>query len=109
MYEIAQKHIKKSYFYPEVAFIYRSCILSIALYSFQLWFYNKALLAYSLMKLRKMQRIAAIWILGAFHTSPTTIIEAIIGLIPIHLHLQKLSSKFQLRIQSLLMNHISKQ
>jgi len=108
VYEIAQKLIKKSYSYLEVAFIYRSCILSIALYGFQLWFYNKALLAYPLKKLRKM-RIATIWILGAFHTSSTTSIKAVVGLIPIHLHLQKLSSRFQLRIHSLLMNHISKQ
>ena len=27
-------------------FLYRSCVLSIILYSFQMWFYNKALLSY---------------------------------------------------------------
>jgi len=34
-----------------------------------------------------MQRKAAIWILGAFCTSPTAGIKAIAGLIPIYLHL----------------------
>ena len=37
-----------------------------------------------------MQRKAALWILGAFCTSPTGRIEALAGLIPIHLHLKKL-------------------
>ena len=40
--------------------LYRCCILPIALYGFQLWYYNKALLAYPMEKLRKMQRKAAI-------------------------------------------------
>ena len=34
--------------------LYRCCILPIALYSFQLWYYNKTLLAYFFKKLRKM-------------------------------------------------------
>jgi len=38
--------------------------------------------------------------------SPSYGIEAIIGLIPIHLHLQKLSSRFQLRGHTLPTNHI---
>ena len=40
--------------------LYRCCILPIALYSFQLWFYNRASLSYSLKILNKMQRRAAI-------------------------------------------------
>jgi len=36
--------------------------------------------------LGKMQRKAAIWILGAFKTSPLFGIKAIAGLIPINLH-----------------------
>ena len=55
-----------------------------------------------------MQQRAAIWILEAFCTSPTVGIEAIKGLISTHLHLQNLSSRFQLRMQSLPMNHIFK-
>ena len=71
--------------------LYKCCVLSIALYRFQLWYYNKVPLVYPLKKL-KIQRIATIWITEAFHTSFTAGIEAIVGLIPIHLHLQKLYS-----------------
>ena len=77
-------------------------------YGFQLWFYNKALLSYLLKELNKMQRRAATWILGIFCTLPSFSIEAIMGLIPIHLHLQKLSSRSQLRAHSLLYNYILK-
>jgi len=40
-----------------------------------------------------MQRRAAIWITGAFKTSPLEGIEAIANLIPIKLHLQKLTGR----------------
>ena len=76
--------------------LYRSCIISIAIYSFQLWFYKHALIAYYIKILEKMQRRAAIWILGAFKTSPSYGIKAIVGLIPIKLHLQKLGGQSQL-------------
>ena len=38
--------------------LYRCCALSIALYGFQLWFYNKALISYYMKILNKMQRRA---------------------------------------------------
>ena len=85
---------------------YRSCVLPIALYGFQLWFYNKAPLLYLLKILGKMQIRAALWILGAFQTLPFFSIEAIAGLIPIHLHLQKLRGRSQLRAHTLPSNHI---
>ena len=88
--------------------LYRSCILPITLYGFQLWSYNKVLLSYPLKELNKMQRRAAIWILGVFCISLSFSIETIIGLIPIKLHLQKLSGRLQLRAHSLLYNHILK-
>ena len=40
-----------------------------------------------------MQRRAVIWILGAFKTFPSFSIEAIAGLMPINLHLQKLGGR----------------
>ena len=40
--------------------LYRSCVLPIALDSFQLWFYNKAPLLYPLKILGKMQRRVAL-------------------------------------------------
>ena len=88
--------------------LYRCCILSIALYGFQVWLYNKAPLNYPLKILRKMQQRAALWIIGAFKTSPTMGIETIAGLTPIHLHLKKLQQWFHLRGISLPSNHIIK-
>jgi len=41
--------------------LYKSCILPITLYGFQLWFHNKAPLSYPLKKLKKMQRRVATW------------------------------------------------
>ena len=40
--------------------LYRLCILPIALYGFQLWFYNHAPTAYHMKTLNKMQRCTAI-------------------------------------------------
>ena len=40
--------------------LYRSCALPIALYRFQIWYYNKALLSYSLKMLEKLQRRATL-------------------------------------------------
>jgi len=37
-----------------------------------------------------MQRRVALWITGAFHTSPTMGVEAIAGLVLINLHFKKL-------------------
>ena len=56
--------------------------------------------------LDKMQRRAAIWILGVFKTSPTEDIEAITGIIPIKFHLQKLTRRSQIRPFALPTNHI---
>jgi len=51
---------------------------------------------YHLKALGKMQRRAAIWTLGAFKTFPLYGIEAIAGLVPIKLYLQKLGGRSQL-------------
>ena len=55
--------------------------------------------------LAAMQRKAALWILGAFRTSPTGGIEALAGLIPIHLHLKKLVKRSCLRAATLPSQH----
>ena len=52
-----------------------------------------------------MQCKAALWILGAFRTSPTGGIEALTGLIPIHLHLKKLVKQSCLRAAILSSQH----
>jgi len=67
--------------------LYRYCALPIALYGFQLWFYNKAPVLYHMKILNKMQRRATIWILGTFKTSPMEGIEALVGLMLIRFHL----------------------
>jgi len=56
--------------------------------------------------LNKMQRRAAIWILGAFKTSPSEGIEAITGIIPIKYYIQKIAKRSQLRLFKLPNNHI---
>ena len=88
--------------------LYRACVLPIVLYGFLLWFYKKAPLAYLLKVIRNMQQRAALWILGAFCTSPSLDIEAITGLILIYLHFQKLGRRLQLHTQLLSLNYIIK-
>jgi len=56
--------------------------------------------------LDKMQRRAAIWILGAFKTSPSEDIEAITGIIPIRFHLQKIARRSLICPFKLTTNHI---
>ena len=63
-------------------------------------------MAYHLKVLGKMQKRAAIWILGAFKTSSSYSIEAVAGLIPIKLHLQKLGGRSQLQAYKLPPNHL---
>ena len=88
--------------------LYRCCALPIALYSFQMWYYNKAPISYHMKILNKLQRRAAVWILGAFKTSPAEGIEAIAGIIPIRFHLQKNARRSQIRPLKLPDNHILK-
>ena len=86
--------------------LYRTCILPIILYRFQLWFYNRTPMIYHLKAPWKIQRRAAIWILGAFKTPPSYGIKAITGLVPIKLYLQKLGGRSQLGTHKLLPNHL---
>jgi hypothetical protein len=53
-------------------------------------------------KLAKMQHCAALWITGAFCTSPVGGVGALAGLIPINFHLQKLAawSSYQITMVS---------
>src|SRR5882757_8245025 len=85
--------------------LYRSCVLPVATYGFRLWFYRGAHNKKTLKNLNSMQRRAALWITGAFRTSPNVGVEAIAGLIPIHLHLCKLSQRSCMRMLTLHPNH----
>ena len=86
--------------------LYRCCALPIVLYGFPLWYYNKAPTYYHLNILWKIQQRVALWISGAFQTSPMLGIKAISGLILIHLHFKKLYRQFLLCESSLPSNHI---
>ena len=85
--------------------LYRTCIVPIALYGFQLWFFKGAPTVKNIAELKKMQRRAALWITGAFRTSPTEGVEAIAGLMPINLHLKKLNGRHHLRYATIPPSH----
>ena len=55
-----------------------------------------------------MQRRAAVWILGAFKTSPMEGIKALAGLIPIRFHFHKLARRSLIRPFKLPNNYILK-
>ena len=77
--------------------LYRLCVVPIATYGFRLWFFAGASTKAQVLLLAAMQCKAALWILGAFRTSPTGGIEALAGFIPIQLHLKKLVKRSCLR------------
>jgi len=81
--------------------LYQSCVVPIATYGFHLWYFAGAPTKVQVFLLATMQCKAALWILGAFCTSPTGGTEALVGLIPIHLHLKKLIKQFYLRAATL--------
>jgi hypothetical protein len=85
--------------------LYRACVLPIATYSHRLWYFKGAKVKGVLKSLTSMQRKAACWITGAFHTSPTGGVESLAGLPPIGLHLKKLSQRAILRTATLSDTH----
>ncbi|KAF5318585.1 hypothetical protein D9619_010813 [Psilocybe cf. subviscida] len=85
--------------------LYRSCVIPIATYGFRLWYFAGAKNKTAIKTLNKMQRQAALWITGAFRTSPGGGIEALAGLMPLHMTLAKLSSSSVTRVVSLSDTH----
>ncbi|CAA7263213.1 unnamed protein product [Cyclocybe aegerita] len=51
--------------------LYRSCVVPIATYGYRLWYFDGACNKGAMNQLKRMQRKAALWIMGAFRTSPT--------------------------------------
>ncbi|CAA7270785.1 unnamed protein product [Cyclocybe aegerita] len=85
--------------------LYRSCVVPIATYSYRLWYFDGTRNKGAMNQLKRMQRKAALWITGAFRTSPTGSLEALAGLIPVHLMLKKLATHAVYRVTSLSDTH----
>ncbi|CAA7261906.1 unnamed protein product [Cyclocybe aegerita] len=85
--------------------LYRSCVVPIATYGYRLWYFDGARNKGAMNQLKRMQRKAALWITGAFRTSPTGGLEALAGLIPVHLMLKKLATRAVYRIATLSDTH----
>ena len=85
--------------------LYCTCILPIALYRFQLWYYKNTPIKYHIHELSKLQQQTALWITSAFKTSLSKGIKGIADLIPIALHLPKLAGRSHLRYSAIPTNH----
>jgi len=75
------------------------------LYRFNLWFFKGAPIVKNINELKKMQQKAALWITGAFRTSPSDGIKDIAGLILITLHIHNLNGRHHLRYGSIPFTH----
>ncbi|CAA7267347.1 unnamed protein product [Cyclocybe aegerita] len=85
--------------------LYWSCVVPIATYGYHLWYFDGARNKGAMNQLKRMQRKAALWITGAFRTSPTGSLEALAGLIPVHLMLKKLATCAVYRVATLSDTH----
>ncbi|CAA7270890.1 unnamed protein product [Cyclocybe aegerita] len=85
--------------------LYRSCVVPIATYGYCLWYFDGARNKGAMNQLKRMQRKAALWITGAFRTSPTGGLEALAGLIPVHLMLKKLATRAVYHVATLSDTH----
>jgi hypothetical protein len=85
--------------------LYRTCILPVATYGYRLWYHDKAKVKGLMSSLSRMQRWAALWIIGAFRMSPMGGCEAIAGLILIHLHIHRLADWSSFRASMLAAFH----
>ncbi|KAJ3500702.1 hypothetical protein NLJ89_g9676 [Agrocybe chaxingu] len=85
--------------------LYRSCVVPITTYGYHLWYFQGGNYKVALTHLNRMQHKAALWITGAFCTSPTGVLEALAGLIPVHLMLKKLAMHTVYRIATLSDTH----
>jgi hypothetical protein len=81
------------------------CVLPVTTYGYRLWYYDNVKVKGLMSSFSKMQWQAALWIIGAFRTSPTGGCEAIASLIPIHLHICRLVDQFSFRANTLSASH----
>ncbi|CAA7267604.1 unnamed protein product [Cyclocybe aegerita] len=75
------------------------------MYGYHLWYFDGTCNKGAMNQLKRMQQKAALWIMGAFHTSPTGGLEVLAGLIPVHLMLKKLAACAVYRIATLSDTH----
>ncbi|PPR07578.1 hypothetical protein CVT26_002381, partial [Gymnopilus dilepis] len=85
--------------------LYRLCVVPVALYGFRMWYYNGARNKGVIKMLTSMQRKAALWITGAFRTSPTGGVEALAGLLPIPHLLKRMADRAAARFVTLTKTH----
>src|SRR6185369_2440615 len=84
--------------------LYVACVLPIATYGYRLWYHPKARIKTITKCLASMQRTAAVWITGAFGTSPQGVCD-IAGPPPIMLHVRKLYDRAKARSMGLPNTH----
>ncbi|CAA7264616.1 unnamed protein product [Cyclocybe aegerita] len=80
-------------------------MVPIATYGYRLWYFNGARNKGAMNQLKRMQQKAALWITGAFCTSPTGGLQALAGLIPVHLMLKKLAMRAVYHVATLSDTH----
>ena len=85
--------------------LYRTCVVPIMCYGVRLWYFNGARNKGAINESKKVQRRAALWITGAFKTTPTGAVESLAGLPLVHLHFRKLVDRANMRVRTLLGRH----
>jgi len=70
--------------------LYHTCMVPVAMYGLQLWYLQGARLKGITKQLSAVQCLVALWITGCFRTSPTRGMEALAGLLLMHILLKRL-------------------
>ena len=85
--------------------LYRTCIIPVLTYGLRLWHFWGAKVQGVVKILAKVQRVATLWITGCFCTSPTGGVESLVGLLPMHLLLRRLTERSCLRAGTFTQSH----
>jgi len=74
--------------------LYRTCVVPMAMYGLRLWYLQGSHLKGVIKQLLAVQHLVALWITGCFKTSPVGGMEALEGLLPMHILLWRLVQYF---------------
>jgi hypothetical protein len=85
--------------------LYRSCVVPVMTYGLRLWYFKGARVKGTIKALAQVQSMALRWISGCFRTTPIGGMEALVGLLPMHLLLRRLAEKGALRASLLAPSH----